>query len=118
MTTHMGDQRRCDGAPFALRLVKPRTGKEEDDMGAKDAFEEAQERVKKLSRRPANAELLELYGLYKQATEGDAKGSRPGLLDLKGRAKFDAWVSRKGIAPAAAKVRYVSLVDGLVEKLG
>jgi diazepam-binding inhibitor (GABA receptor modulating acyl-CoA-binding protein) len=113
----MGDRRRCDGAGFALRLVKPRTGKE-DDMGAKDAFEEAQERVKKLSRRPANAELLDLYGLYKQATEGDAKGSRPGLLDPKGRAKFDAWVSRKGIAPAAAKVRYVSLVDGLVEKLG
>jgi diazepam-binding inhibitor (GABA receptor modulating acyl-CoA-binding protein) len=117
MPGHMGDRRRCDVAGFALRLVKPRTGKE-DDMGAKDAFEEAQERVKKLSRRPANAELLDLYGLYKQATEGDAKGSRPGLLDPKGRAKYDAWVSRKGIAPAAAKVRYVSLVDGLVEKLG
>jgi acyl-CoA-binding protein len=87
-------------------------------MAAKDAFAEAQERVKKLSKRPSNAELLELYGLYKQGTEGDVKGSRPGLLDPKGRAKFDAWTSRKGVAPAEAQSRYVALVGELVKKLG
>jgi diazepam-binding inhibitor (GABA receptor modulator, acyl-CoA-binding protein) len=87
-------------------------------MAAKDAFTEAQERVKKLSKRPSNAELLELYGLYKQGTEGDVKGSRPGLLDPKGRAKFDAWTSRKGVAPAEAQSRYVTLVGELVKKLG
>jgi acyl-CoA-binding protein len=87
-------------------------------MAAKDAFTEAQERVKKLSRRPSNAELLDLYGLYKQGTEGDVKGSRPGLLDPKGRAKFDAWTSRKGLAAAEAQSRYVALVGELVKKLG
>jgi acyl-CoA-binding protein len=87
-------------------------------MAPSDPFTEAQERVKKLSKRPSNSELLDLYGLYKQATEGDAKGSRPGLLDPKGRAKFDAWTGRKGASPADAKARYVALVSELVKKLG
>ena len=87
-------------------------------MAAKDPFIEAQERVKKLTRRPSNAELLDLYGLFKQATEGDVTGSRPGMLDPKGRAKFDAWTGRKGTAQADAKVRYVTLVGELVKKLG
>ena len=87
-------------------------------MPATDPFSDAQERVKKLSRRPSNPELLDLYGLYKQATDGDVKGSRPGMLDPKGRAKFDAWTSRKGMAGADAKARYVALVGELVKKLG
>jgi acyl-CoA-binding protein len=87
-------------------------------MAPKDAFDEAQERVKTLSRRPSNAELLDLYGLYKQATEGDAKGSRPGMLDMKGRAKFDAWTSRKGTTQAESRTRYVALVNDLVKRLG
>jgi acyl-CoA-binding protein len=87
-------------------------------MTTSDPFRDAQERVKKLSKRPSNPELLDLYGLYKQGTEGDVKGSRPGLLDLKGRAKFDAWTSRKGLAQAEARARYVALVGELVKKLG
>jgi acyl-CoA-binding protein len=87
-------------------------------MPASDPFVDAQERVKKLSKRPSNAELLDLYGLYKQATDGDVKGSRPGMLDPKGRAKFDAWTSHKGLAGADARARYVALVAELVKKLG
>jgi acyl-CoA-binding protein len=87
-------------------------------MPTNDPFGAAQERVKKLSKRPSNSELLDLYGLYKQGTEGDVKGSRPGLLDPKGRAKFDAWASRKGVTQAEARTRYVALVGELVKKLG
>ena len=85
-------------------------------MPPKDVFTEAQDRVKKLTRRPSNAELLDLYGLYKQATEGDATGSRPGMLDMKGRAKFDAWTKRKGTTKDAAMEAYCALVDRLVKK--
>jgi diazepam-binding inhibitor (GABA receptor modulating acyl-CoA-binding protein) len=77
-------------------------------MPANDPFVDAQERVKKLSKRPSNSELLDLYGLYKQATDGDVKGSP----------KFDAWTSRKGVAQAEARARYVALVAELVKKLG
>ena len=86
-------------------------------MPGPDAFAEAQERVKKLSRRPSNDQLLQLYSLYKQATEGDARGSRPGMLDLVGRAKWDAWAARKGTSPDEAKRLYVTLVDELVRAL-
>jgi len=90
--------------------------KKEKPLGEK--FREAAARVEKLSKRPSNDQLLDLYGLYKQATEGDATGSRPGLFDLKGRAKFDAWAGRKGTSKDDAMKRYVALVDKLVAELG
>jgi acyl-CoA-binding protein len=87
-------------------------------MATDDPFVAAQERVKNLKRRPGNDDLLALYGLYKQATEGDVAGSRPGLFDPKGRAKWDAWSAKKGTAAAAAKQAYVALVDALVKTHG
>lgn len=87
-------------------------------MTLEQDFAEAQERVKKLTKRPGNAQLLELYGLYKQATEGDVSGKRPGMLDLAGRAKYDAWTARKGTDRAAAMSAYVALVDRLGQELG
>ncbi|TNY23023.1 acyl CoA binding protein-domain-containing protein [Rhodotorula diobovata] len=50
---------------------------------------------------------LELYSVYKQATEGDIKGSRPGLLDILGRAKWDAWNKRRGTSQLEAERLYV-----------
>jgi acyl-CoA-binding protein len=83
-----------------------------DDLGKK--FEDAQARVKKLDRAPSNDQLLELYALYKQATAGDVSGSRPGMMDFKGRAKFDAWAGKKGTSKDDAMTKYVALVDRLV----
>lgn len=81
----------------------------------KDQFADAKARVEALKTRPSNEQLLDLYGLYKQATEGDVTGSRPGMLDLKGRAKFDAWARRKGASKDEAMKGYVALV-GKLEK--
>lgn len=82
------------------------------DLSAK--FEDAQTRVKSLSKAPSTDDLLELYAFYKQATAGDVSGSRPGMLDMKGRAKFDAWTKKKGISKDDAMTKYVALVDRLV----
>jgi diazepam-binding inhibitor (GABA receptor modulating acyl-CoA-binding protein) len=81
-----------------------------------EQFEDAAARVQKLPKRPDNDTLLELYGLYKHATEGDATGKRPGLFDVKGRAKFDAWAGRKGMSADKARDQYVALVDRLAGK--
>jgi acyl-CoA-binding protein len=81
-------------------------------MSAKSEFDKACKDVKKLSDL-SNEQLLDLYGLYKQATEGDATGSRPGMLDLKGRAKFDAWSKLKGTAKEKAMEKYTALVKKL-----
>ncbi|HYN04879.1 MAG TPA: acyl-CoA-binding protein [Vicinamibacteria bacterium] len=79
----------------------------------KDQFAVAKDHVGKLESRPANEELLQLYGLYKQATEGDVSGARPGILDLKGRAKYDAWARKKGTSKDDAIKGYVALVAKL-----
>ena len=52
-------------------------------------------------------------GGHEQGTVGDATGSRPGMMDFKGRAKFDAWTGRKGMTKDKAMEAYVALVDRL-----
>ncbi len=76
-------------------------------------FTEAAERVKSLTTRPSDGELLELYGLFKQATTGDVTGSKPGLFDIKGRKKFEAWAKLKGTSQKMASDSYVALVERL-----
>ncbi|HEY8431244.1 MAG TPA: acyl-CoA-binding protein [Sandaracinaceae bacterium] len=82
-------------------------------MATIEEFEDAVERVQKLPKRPDDRTLLELYGLFKQAKEGDVRGKRPGMLDLRGRAKWDAWASRKGMSAEEARAKYVELVRRL-----
>jgi len=84
-------------------------------MTLDERFADAQKRVTQLSTRPSNEQLLQLYGLYKQGLFGDVQGKRPGLLDPKGRAKWDAWSSLKGVAQEEAKRRYVELCERLAK---
>jgi acyl-CoA-binding protein len=83
-------------------------------MSLEEEFESAQKRINTLSSPPSQDKLLELYSLYKQANVGDVQGKRPGMLDIKGRAKYDAWGKRKGMTQDDAKTAYVALVDSLV----
>ena len=87
-------------------------------MALAEDFASAQTRVKALSRTPETGELLELYALYKQGSSGDVQGSRPGMLDFKGRAKYDAWAGKRGTAKDAAQRAYVELVTKLAAKYG
>ena len=82
-------------------------------MDLTEKFEDAQRRVKDLKSAPGNDTLLELYALFKQSTAGDVTGSRPGMMDFKGRAKFDAWTGKKGTTKDAAMEAYIALVDKL-----
>jgi diazepam-binding inhibitor (GABA receptor modulator, acyl-CoA-binding protein) len=83
-------------------------------MALKDDFEKAQADVKTLKEKPDNSTLLELYAYYKQGTEGDATGRRPGIMDPVGRAKFDAWSAKKGASKDDAMKGYVALVKKLL----
>jgi len=76
-------------------------------------FEAAVANSRKLSERPDNATLLKIYGLYKQATEGDNTATKPGFSDLVGRAKWDAWNGFKGTSSDDAKRQYVELIRSL-----
>jgi acyl-CoA-binding protein len=81
-------------------------------MDLKNQFEEAIESAKSLPSQ-SNETLLELYGLYKQATAGDVQGDRPGGFDFRGAAKYDAWAKRRGMSQDQAMQAYADLVDSL-----
>lgn len=78
-----------------------------------EQFTQAVADSKQLPERPDNMTLLRIYALYKQATEGDVSGSRPGFSDMVGRAKWDAWNGLKGQSADEAKRAYVELVESL-----
>jgi len=82
-------------------------------MATEEEFEKAVERSRSLPTNLTNDQLLALYGLYKQASVGDVQGKRPGMFDLKGRAKYDAWAKQKGKTKEAAREAYIALVDSL-----
>ncbi|KAL6448333.1 hypothetical protein ACFW04_000343 [Cataglyphis niger] len=85
-------------------------------MSLDQQFEAAAAAIKELTKRPTNEELLELYALFKQATVGDNTTSKPGMLDLKGKAKWDAWNKKKGTSQEVAKQTYIDYVNQLLEK--
>lgn len=82
-------------------------------MTLKEQFDEAIDRVNKMPQSPGQAVQLTLYGLFKQATNGDAGGDRPGMMDIKGRAKYDAWAERRGMSTDEAMTAYIELADSL-----
>ncbi|NP_001122240.1 acyl-CoA-binding domain-containing protein 7 [Danio rerio] len=87
-------------------------------MTLKAEFDQYAEDVKKVKTRPTDQELLDLYGLYKQAVVGDINIDKPGMIDLKGKAKWDAWDSRKGMSTEDAMKAYITLAKQAIEKYG
>lgn len=95
-------------------------------------FNKAAEEVKQLKKKPSDDQLLELYGLFKrsliirivetlfsvdfffpEATVGDNNTAQPGMFDLKGKYKWEAWNKVKGTSVADARQKYIDLVAGL-----
>ena len=85
-------------------------------MSLIDDFNAASARSKELTKRPSNEELLELYALFKQASEGDNNVGRPGGFDFKAIAKHDAWASKKGKTKDQAMQLYVDLMNKLYQQ--
>jgi len=76
-------------------------------------FNDAVAASKTLSERPDNMALLKMYSLYKQGSQGDATGERPGMTDFVARAKWDAWQTQSGKSREQAMEEYVALYDSL-----
>ena len=51
--------------------------------------------------------------LFKQGSEGDAHGDKPGMTDFVGRYKFEAWEALRGTAREQAMEQYIALVEEL-----
>ena len=99
---------------FALATglsITTATGDRMSDIKA--SFEKAVAESKALPEKPDNQTLLKIYGLYKQASEGDNAGKRPGFTDMVGRMKFDAWAGLKGKSADEAMQEYIDLIEAL-----
>jgi len=89
------------------------TAAKKTDLKAK--FDAATAAAKQLKTKPDKATLLKLYSLYKQATEGDVSGKRPGGFDFVGGAKYDAWAKLEGTTGDEAMQAYIKLVEKLAK---
>lgn len=79
-----------------------------------DQFQQALKDVKSLTEKPNDDALLSLYSFYKQATDGDVTGERPGFFDFAGGAKFDAREKLKGMSSNDAMQKYIDTVQKLL----
>ena len=85
--------------------------KKKDDLKTK--FEAAAAAAKQTKKKPDNAALLKLYSYFKQASDGDVSGARPGGFDFVGGAKHDAWSKLKGMSKDEAMENYIKQVEKL-----
>lgn len=70
------------------------------------------------SFKPSNDYKLNMYALFKQATIGDVQGKKPGMLDVIGRAKYNAWEKRRGMSKADAMQSYLAEVEKVEAEYG
>lgn len=83
-------------------------------MSIQEQFTQAVADSKTLAQKPDNDTLLQLYGLYKQATEGDAPAkSGAGGFDFVAKFKHEAWSKLRGMDKDTAMQRYTELVQRL-----
>lgn len=86
----------------------------QNSMDLKEQFEKAVADSKTLSEKPSNDTLLQLYSLYKQASEGDVNIDPPANpFDFVAKAKYEAWAALKGKSADEAKQSYIDLVTKL-----
>ena len=105
------------------KVVKLETPSAADTAGPGDLrarFEAAVEKVRTAPAdgplKPSNEMKLKMYGLYRQAHDGDVSGKRPGLMDVVGRFKYDAWAALKGMPPEEAMRQYIHEVESIEKK--
>ncbi|MBL4660178.1 MAG: acyl-CoA-binding protein [Alcanivoracaceae bacterium] len=80
-----------------------------------ELFEKAQKDVKSLTDKPGNDILLALYSYYKQGTQGDVQGDKPGFFDFVGASKYEAWEALKGTSKEGAMQKYIDQVARLID---
>ncbi|CAL1536535.1 unnamed protein product [Lymnaea stagnalis] len=76
-------------------------------------FEKAKERLNSLKEDPGPNVKLKIYGLFKQATQGKCNAPKPGMMDLVGKAKWNAWNELGDMTQDDAQKAYIKVVEEL-----
>ncbi|XP_059801651.1 enoyl-CoA delta isomerase 2, mitochondrial isoform X1 [Hypanus sabinus] len=77
-------------------------------------FDHAKDKLKTLKKDPGNEVKLQIYALFKQATQGPCNSSKPSMLDFVNKAKWEAWNSLGKTSTEEARQKYVDLIESLV----
>ncbi|KAK4741273.1 hypothetical protein SAY87_024861 [Trapa incisa] len=85
-------------------------------MGLQEEFEEHAKKAMTLPEDTSNESKLILYGLYKQATVGPINTTRPGMFNMRDRAKWDAWKAVEEKSKEDAMGDYITKVKQLLEE--
>ncbi|CAN1306771.1 Acyl-CoA-binding protein [Linum perenne] len=86
-------------------------------MGLQEEFEEYAQKALTLPESTSNENKLILYALFKQSTVGPVNTSaRPGMLNMRERAKWDAWKTAEGKSKDEAMGDYITKVKQLLEE--
>lgn len=99
-------------------MTTPKVVEYEWDPILKERFDKVAAQVQNLKNKPSDTQLLEIYGLYKQATMGDCKQPKPNALNLKEVAKHESWMRKHGMEQEAAADSYISKARHLVIEYG
>ncbi|XP_050310826.1 acyl-CoA-binding protein homolog [Anthonomus grandis grandis] len=83
-------------------------------MGLEENFTASANQARGFTKRPPDADCLEVYALYKQATVGDTNTAKPSGGEL--LSKWNAWNSKKGMTQKQAKEQYIAKVAALAPK--
>ena len=78
-----------------------------------EKFELAIQAIHGLKTKPSERILLQLYSFFKQAREGNVSFERPSILNMKGRAKWDAWKKLENMDKQDAMAHYIAVAHSL-----
>ena len=100
--------------PQAVKIFLIFTKKQGMETDLSKLFEQAVADSKSLTEKPSNDSLLQLYSLYKQATDGDVNTDPPANpFDFVAKAKYEAWSAQKGLTRESAMQKYSELIAKL-----
>uniref|UniRef100_UPI00398EF36D enoyl-CoA delta isomerase 2 isoform X2 n=1 Tax=Pristiophorus japonicus TaxID=55135 RepID=UPI00398EF36D len=77
-------------------------------------FDKSKDKLKTLKNDPGNEVKLQIYALFKQATQGPCNSPKPSMLDFINKAKWEAWKALEKIPKEEARQKYVDLIETLV----
>jgi diazepam-binding inhibitor (GABA receptor modulating acyl-CoA-binding protein) len=97
-----------------LKGVDSAQSSQELRSNMEQSFRDAAARIKTRTSTPSNGDLLILYGLYKQVTEGDCETAQPWAVQVQARAKWEAWNKNKKMDKFTAMRNYVDKVEELM----
>jgi diazepam-binding inhibitor (GABA receptor modulating acyl-CoA-binding protein) len=85
------------------------------DNELQESFQTSAKLIKTKITPTSNEDLLILYGLYKQTTQGDCNIPQPWSVQIEARQKWNAWFKYCGMKRNEAMQQYIDKVNEIMQ---